>query len=71
MGFTPTVPTGSPFTFDNVPFGVISTGNNTRPRCAVAIGDHALDLEKCFKHIALDSLGNLDLVQVFGKVSHE
>lgn len=34
-----------PFTIHNLAYGVISTPN-TPPRCAVAIGDHAVDLTK-------------------------
>ncbi|KIX07964.1 fumarylacetoacetase [Rhinocladiella mackenziei CBS 650.93] len=40
----PQIPDGSPFTLENIPFGVISTKENPTPRCASAIGDYALDL---------------------------
>lgn len=36
----------SPFSIHNLPFGIISTSNNPRPRPAIAIGDKALDLSK-------------------------
>jgi len=35
---------GSPFTVDNIPFGVISTPGSPKPRCATAFGDYAIDL---------------------------
>ncbi|ODM23063.1 hypothetical protein SI65_00652 [Aspergillus cristatus] len=35
---------GSPFTVDNIPFGVISTPDNPKPRCATAFGNYAIDL---------------------------
>ncbi|CAI6255947.1 unnamed protein product [Periconia digitata] len=39
------IPRGSHFSLANIPFGIISTASSTTPRVAVAIGDHALDLE--------------------------
>jgi hypothetical protein len=33
-----------PHTIHSLPYGVISTARNPKPRCAVAIGDHAIDL---------------------------
>ncbi|KAF2657506.1 Fumarylacetoacetase [Lophiostoma macrostomum CBS 122681] len=39
------IPRGSHFSLANIPFGVISTATSQTPRVAVAIGDHALDLE--------------------------
>jgi fumarylacetoacetase len=39
------IPRGSPFSLANIPFGIISTSLAPKPRPAVAIGDHALDLE--------------------------
>ena len=39
------IPRGSHFSLANIPFGIISTASSTKPRVAVAIGDHALDLE--------------------------
>ncbi|KEF62551.1 uncharacterized protein A1O9_00524 [Exophiala aquamarina CBS 119918] len=44
MGFTPSISDTSPFTLHNIPFGVISTGEDATPRCATAVGDHAIDL---------------------------
>ncbi|KAL4795141.1 hypothetical protein BDV19DRAFT_399005 [Aspergillus venezuelensis] len=34
----------SGFTIDNLPYGVISTGDNPTPRCATALDDSAIDL---------------------------
>jgi fumarylacetoacetase len=39
------IPRGSHFSLANIPFGIISTASAGNPRVAVAIGDHALDLE--------------------------
>jgi hypothetical protein len=39
------IPRGSHFSLANIPFGIISTASLSSPRVAVAIGDHALDLE--------------------------
>jgi len=39
----------SPFSLNNIPFGIISTSDNPTPRPAIAIGDKALDLSK-FTH---------------------
>jgi hypothetical protein len=44
MGAKIEIPQGSPFTIHNIPFGVISTTDNPTPRCATAIGNHAIDL---------------------------
>jgi len=39
------IPRGSHFSLANIPFGIISTASSKTPRVAVAIGEHALDLE--------------------------
>ncbi|KAH8885380.1 fumarylacetoacetate hydrolase family protein [Thozetella sp. PMI_491] len=39
------IPGGSDFSLSNLPFGIISYEGATNPRPAVAIGDHALDLQ--------------------------
>lgn len=36
----------APFTIQNLPYGIISTSSEPSPRCAVAIGEHAIDLPK-------------------------
>lgn len=40
------VPQGSHFSLKNVPFGIISTAADSKPRPAVRIGDNVLDLAK-------------------------
>lgn len=39
------IPSGCPFSLANIPFGIISTESDSKPRPAIAIGDHALDLQ--------------------------
>lgn len=39
------IPRSSHFSLSNIPFGIISTASSGTPRVAVAIGEHALDLE--------------------------
>ncbi|KAF2199013.1 Fumarylacetoacetase [Delitschia confertaspora ATCC 74209] len=39
------IPRGSHFSLANIPFGIISTSSSRNPHVAVAIGDHALDLD--------------------------
>jgi fumarylacetoacetase len=39
------IPRASHFSIANIPFGIISTPSSKTPRVAIAIGDHALDLE--------------------------
>ncbi|KXT08711.1 hypothetical protein AC579_1573 [Pseudocercospora musae] len=46
-----------PFTIHNLPYGVVSTAKEASPRCAVAIGDHAIDL------VQYASTGKLDKIQ--------
>ena len=46
----------TPFTLDNIPYGVISTADNPTPRCATAFGQEAVDLsllekDGCFRSI--------------------
>lgn len=55
MSPTPKVPAGSPFTLQNIPFGVISTDSNPQPRCASAIGNHAVDLALLFENTPTSS----------------
>jgi hypothetical protein len=62
-----------PFTLQCLPFGVISTAD-TEPRCAVAIGDHAIDLAKYAKSGRLADLNDgdkngVDFVHAFKQVS--
>lgn len=43
------IPDDSPFTFENIPFGVFSTKDDCTPRTATAIGDFAVDLRALAK----------------------
>lgn len=43
------LPNDSLFTLHNIPFGVISTNDNDKPRCATAFGDFAIDLAMYWK----------------------
>ena len=63
----------APYTIQNLPYGVISTAAESRPRCAVAIGKHALDLAKYAKGGSLSSLEsghNFSYEDVFAEVRH-
>ena len=55
-----TVPEGSDFPIQNLPFGIFSTGRS--PRVGVAIGDQILDL------VALSEMGYFDVLQLDKKV---
>ena len=58
-----------PFTLANLPYGVISTPDNERPRCAVAIGEHAVDLTAYAQEGRLDGLeGGVEFGRVFEQV---
>jgi fumarylacetoacetase len=62
-----------PFTLQCLPYGVIST-RDSEPRCAVAIGDHAIDLVKYAQSGRLSSVGKegksgVDFEHVFKQVS--
>lgn len=50
-----------PFTLNNLPYGIISTSDEPKGRCAVAIGEHAIDLAKYAK----ERLAGLELGQQF------
>ncbi|KAI1113207.1 fumarylacetoacetate hydrolase [Nemania sp. NC0429] len=49
--FAPHIPDGSPFTLNNIPFGIISTDKNPQLRGATAIGDSAVDLSLYWQNI--------------------
>jgi fumarylacetoacetase len=62
-----------PFTIQCLPFGVIST-KDSEPRCAVAIGDHAIDLARYaqsgrFSSVSKEDKNGVDFEQVFKQVS--
>ncbi|KAH8880882.1 putative fumarylacetoacetate hydrolase [Thozetella sp. PMI_491] len=55
-----------PFNIRNLPFGVISTRDDPNPRCAVAIGEAALELTKYLEtHPARDIPKDLDMLAIF------
>lgn len=59
-----------PYTLANLPYGVISTPSNPKPRCAVAIGSHAIDLAayaKPGRFFDLESGHNFMLAQIFSE----
>ncbi|KAI7263131.1 hypothetical protein KC345_g9219 [Hortaea werneckii] len=59
-----------PYTLANLPYGVISTPSNPKPRCAVAIGNHAIDLAayaKPGRFFDLESGHNFMLAQIFSE----
>ena len=56
MGVKIVVSLESPFTIHNIPYGVISTEDNGKPRCATAIGDYAIDLAVYSQRGRLSSL---------------
>ncbi len=39
------IPPDSDFSLDNLPFGIISTADDSSPRVAVAVGDHVVDMK--------------------------
>jgi fumarylacetoacetase len=62
------IPSGSHFSLANIPFGIVSTASSPKPRVAVAIGDHALDLEAFAAH---DGFSALSTIQPFQSVFSE
>jgi fumarylacetoacetase len=60
-----------PFTLQCLPYGVISTADS-EPRCAVAIGDHAIDLLEYAHSGRLETVseafGDIEFDDVFGQV---
>lgn len=62
----------APFTLQGLPYGVISTPNEPQSRCAVAIGNHVLDLAKYANKGGLSGVSkdfeHVDFDRVFGQV---
>ena len=60
-----------PFTLSCLPYGIISTADS-EPRCAVAIGDHAIDLLEYAHSGRLEGVseafGDIEFDLVFGQV---
>lgn len=50
------IPKGSHFSLANIPFGVISTKSNPKPRPAIAIGESILDLATFSSHNGFSGL---------------
>jgi fumarylacetoacetase len=60
----------APYTLNNLPYGVISTSSEPKPRCAVAIGKHAIDLAKYSRHgnlFGIESGQNFMFQQLFSE----
>jgi fumarylacetoacetase len=69
MGIKINIPSDSPFTIRNIPFGVITTKSNTTPRCASAIGDYAVDLAIYSQRGHLSNLSlNTSIKDIFSQV---
>ncbi len=49
MGSLSSISDDSPFTLENIPFGLFSTKDDSTPRTATAIGDFAVDLRALSK----------------------
>lgn len=58
----------TPFTIDNLPYGVISTDENPGKRCAVAFEDCAIDLDLLYRSAFFTSISELSS-NVFANVS--
>jgi hypothetical protein len=58
----------TPFTIDNLPYGVISMDDNSSKRCAVAFQQFAIDLDLLYRHDFFASIPDLN-VNVFANVS--
>jgi hypothetical protein len=52
----------SPFTIDNIPFGVFSTKDDPTPRCATAIGEFAVDLRALSRAGFFSDVDDADVV---------
>jgi fumarylacetoacetase len=69
MGPQIVISPASPFTVDNIPFGVIKTAKDSTPRCASAIGDYAIDLSLYAQAGNLNAVKEgFDLTDIFSRV---
>ena len=61
-----------PYTINNLPYGVFSSEHNPSPRCAVAIGQHAVDLTEWARRGTITSLqtGDRSLEEIFAEVRY-
>lgn len=62
--------TESPFTIDNLPYGVISTVETPVPRCATALEEDAIDLSALERDGYFKSIAGFK-GEVFSMVSNE
>lgn len=60
--WVPDVSPASPFSVANIPFGIITTQDDTTPRAATAIGSYVLDLKALSQSKSLIEGGNQDHV---------
>lgn len=58
----------SPFTLDNIPYGIISTADNFRPRCATAYKDYVVDLSLLEGDGLFDSIPGFKNNLIFSQV---
>jgi fumarylacetoacetase len=58
------IPKKSHFSIANIPFGIISTKENSKLRAAIAIGDHALDLSAFAQQGGFTKLTELNKQQI-------
>ncbi|EME48928.1 hypothetical protein DOTSEDRAFT_19422 [Dothistroma septosporum NZE10] len=58
-----------PYTIQNLPYGIVSSEHNTSPRCAVAIGQHAVDLTRWAKRGTITNLqtGDRSFEEIFAQ----
>ena len=69
MGPQIVISPASPFTVDNIPFGVIKTAKDSTPCCASAIGDYAIDLSLYAQAGNLNAVKEgFDLTDIFSRV---
>jgi fumarylacetoacetase len=63
----------TPHTIESLPYGVVSTSERPDPRCAVAIGNHVIDLLEYSRAGALSQLKNMgrSFEEIFAQVGDE
>ncbi|KAL3423892.1 fumarylacetoacetate hydrolase [Phlyctema vagabunda] len=80
MGVKVEIPTGSPFTIQNIPFRIISTKDNPTPHCATAIGSYENDpliysqdvhLNKLSLQTSFENLLNQPVLNTFAALPHD
>ncbi|KAK5220718.1 hypothetical protein LTR72_007340 [Exophiala xenobiotica] len=58
-------PSSSPYTLENLPYGVISTNDNPKKRCAIAYEHSAIDIDQLFHQGFFSSITDLKEDNVF------